>query len=241
MSKIENVTQKPKRPRGRPRKVRTPEELAKMAKPKLTLAEKQAIKLKAQREKEAAKAAAGQSEPKNKQRFYCTNKELQAELIKWRDSNKDEEERLYNEWKKTHRTQKQKDADPFKIKYEDRKISEELGKIFIAISQKLLNHSNFRNYSKELKEDMQSFFYLKIIKGLKNYNFEFNNPFSFVTMAAINAYLTVIGQHYKHINTKKKLMQKLAAELNSFNGISPNTSLNKCIKSYLGNDVDLDN
>ena len=45
-------------------------------KPKLTLAEKQAIKLERQRQKDAEKAARGETEPKNKARFYCTNKEL---------------------------------------------------------------------------------------------------------------------------------------------------------------------
>lgn len=188
--KSEVGTAKVKRPRGRPRKIRTPEELAKIKKPKLSLAEKQAIKLKAQRAKEAAKKARGETEPKNKERFYCTNKELQAELIKWRDSNLAEE------------AEQIKNGQP--IDYTRRTISEELGKMFIEIGHKLLNHSNFRNYSKELKEDMLSYFYLKIIKGLKNYNFEFNNPFSFVTMAAFNAYLTIIGKHYKHINIKKR-------------------------------------
>ena len=81
--------------------------MEKAKKSKLTLAEKQAIKLKQQQERQAKKAAAGELEPKNKERFYCTNKELQAELIKWRDSAE---------------------------KPEDRVISEELGKMIIAMS-----------------------------------------------------------------------------------------------------------
>ena len=115
-----------------------------MKKPKLTLAEKQAIKLKAQRAKDAEKKARGETEPKNKARFYCTNKELQAEMIKWRDSSKIVEERT---------------------------ISEELGKMFLAICNKILNHSNFRNYDAELKADMRGYALYKLIRGLKNYNF----------------------------------------------------------------------
>jgi hypothetical protein len=80
----------------------------------------------------------------------------------------------------------------------------------ISIGQKMLNRSEFRNYSKELKEDMLGNFYLKLIKGLKNYNFDFNNPFAFFSTAAWNAFLAVITRHYKQQNIKKNLMGKLA-------------------------------
>ena len=197
-----------KRTRGRPRKnADKNQELIK--KPKLTLAQKQALKLKKQKEKEAAKHARGEDVPANKDRFYCTNKELQAELVAWRDSSKIIENRV---------------------------ISEKLGMMMMAIANKLLNHSNFRNYSYELKQDMASYFYYKLIKGLKNYNFEFSNPFAWCTQCAWNAFLTVIGKHYKHINIKRDLLIKLSEELESYSGISPNTSLNKCIKSYIEND-----
>lgn len=230
---------KEKRPRGRPRKVRTAEELAKLEEKKrhkLSLSEKQAIKLQAQKEKQAAKKARGESEPKNRKRFYCTNKELQAELINWRDSNKAEEEKLHAEWEKTHQTAESKRAEPFQIDYTKRKVSEELGKMLLDIGNKLLNHSSFRNYSKELKEDMLGQFILKVMKGLKNYNFEFNNPFAFLTTSAWNSFLIVINKHYKQQNIRKDLMMKLSLELESYSGISPNTSLNRCIKTYLGSD-----
>lgn len=104
-------------------------------------------------------------EPANKARFYCTNKDLTAELLKWRDSAE---------------------------KPEDRVMSEELGKMVLMIGQKMLNRSEFRNYPKELKEDMLGTYCMKLIKGLKNYNFKFSNPFAFFTTAAWNAYLMVI-------------------------------------------------
>lgn len=194
--------------KGRPRKQKTTEELAKESKPKLTLEQKQELKLKVQKQREKEKAGI---EPPNKERFYCKNKDLTAELIKWRDSAE---------------------------KPEDRIISEELGKMIIAIGEKMLNRSEFRNYSKELKEDMLGMFELKLIKGLKNYNFKFNNPFAFFTTAAWNAFLTVISKHYKQQNIKKDLMTKLAQELQTYTGINTSSSLSKCIKSYLGNDVD---
>ena len=69
---------------------------------------------------------------------------MTKELVKWKNSSK---------------------------KVEDRTISEELGEMFLKIGNKMLNHSNFRNYSPELKQDMLMFGVEKIIKGLKNYNF----------------------------------------------------------------------
>ena len=205
-----NTTNQKRKP-GRPRKERTPEQLAKLNKPKLTIEQKQEIKLQRQKEREAAKLAAGKAEPANKERFYCTNKELQAELIKWRDSNKCVEKRV---------------------------PSEELGKMLLAIANKYLNHSNFRNYSKELKEDMRSYGLYKVIRGLKNYNFKFNNPFAWVTQAFRNAFLSIIMQHYKHINTRKVVLMKFMSDFESISGISPNNSISKCIQNYLGADAD---
>lgn len=178
-------------------------------KKKLTLAEKQEIKLQRQKERQAKKIAAGELEPKNKDRFYCTNKELQAELIKWRDSAE---------------------------KPEDRIISEELGKIMIMIADKLLNHSSFRNYPLEVKQDLRSLGILKLVKGLKNYNFKFNNAFAYFTQALWNSYITGLTKHYKQINIKRELMRKLFEEIETYNGIDPRSSLNRCIKAYIDGD-----
>ena len=211
MKEISN--QKTQKKRGRPRKQRTPEELAEIEnrkKNKLTLAQKQAIKLKLQKEKEAEKIARGEK-PANEDRFYVKNEDLTKELVKWKNSSK---------------------------KVEDRTISEELGEMFLKIGNKMLNHSNFRNYSPELKQDMLMFGVEKIIKGLKNYNFQFNNPFAWISMAYWNAFLTTIYRHYKQLNIKRDLMKKLSMELETYAGIDPRSSLNKAIKTYLGDDIE---
>jgi len=139
--------------------------------------------LKIQKERQAKKAAAGELEPKNKERFYCTSAEMHAELVKWRDSNKEEEQARIKK--------------NLPIDYTKRKLSEEFGRMLMAIADKMLNRSEFRNYSKELKEDAKGFFFVKAIKGLKNYNFEFNNPFSYFSTCAWNAYISTISKHYK--------------------------------------------
>lgn len=296
---------------------------------KLTLAEKQEAKLVEQRRKAAAK---GNAEPKNKDHFYCTNKELHQELLKWRDSNKygvrilkkvgnkfveteinntlehheayqpgtqyfvklstiddskevvaiDEEtheqitqtimgpnaklldraKKDLNGTRKSTRSSKNcSKVDTFAEEHdtwvlhdvtdivkrdgwafnydvvEDRILTDRLGNMMLAIGDKLLNHSSFRNYNQELKLDMRSQFFCKLIKGLKNYNFKFNNPFAFFTTCAWNSFLIVLNQHYKHQNIRKDLMQKMAIELQAYTGISPNTGLARCINAYLENDA----
>ena len=176
---------------------------------KLTLAEKQAIKLKIQKERQAKKAAAGELVPKNRERFYCTSAELHAELVKWRDSAE---------------------------KVENRVLSEELGRMLIAIADKMLNRSEFRNYPKELKEDAKGFFFVKAIKGLKNYNFEFNNPFAYFSTCAWNAYISTITKHYKQQNIRKEVMKQLLLEIETYQGIDPKSSLNNYIRQYIESD-----
>ena len=185
---------------------------------KKALAEKQEAKLKIQKARQKQKILNGEAEPKNKQRFYCKPAEMQAELIKWRDSNLEEEKGL----------------SPDEIDYTKRKMSDELCKMLMAIADKLLNRSEFRNYSKELKEDAKSYFFVKVMKsGLRNYNFKFNNPFSYFTTCAWNAYITTVMRHYKHQNTRRDIMMVLMSQLESYSGIDPHSSLRNYIKQYL--------
>ena len=187
---------------------------------KKTLSEKQEIKLKIQQARQLKKLKDGEIEPKNKERFYCKPAEMQAELIKWRDSNLTEEKKLI--------------AKGLPIDYTKRVVSDELCKMLMAIPDKLLNRSEFRNYSKELKEDAKSYFFVKVMKsGLRNYNFKFSNPFSYFTTCAWNAYITTIMRHYKYQNTRREIMQLMASQLESYSGIDPHSSLRNYIRQYL--------
>lgn len=328
-SKTEEVEVKEsvqKRKRGRPKKQRTPEEIAKLEeakKNKLTLEQKQEIKLKLQQDRVAKKAAAGSS-PDAEDRCYCKNKDLHLHLLGWRNSdangfrvlkmvndklvqtsvdNSQEQHEKYEDgmryfvkipkmiekfqfkalpklpkealqkWQSDYftaihakvksqleelvknGTQKEpklysesRDYIIHEVTYfvkkegwafdfdvvEERKITNEIGEMLLKIGRKLLNHSNFRNYDVELKNDMLMYGVQKIIKGLKNYNFKFSNPFAWITQGYWNSYLTSIYKHYKQLNIKKDLMKKLSMELETYNGMDPRSSLNRAIKSYLG-------
>lgn len=83
--------------------------------------------------------------PKIRERYYVTNADLLAELEKWRDSNKEQEEREMKKWKKLPKSVTH--GKEFQIDYNKRTISEELGKMFMELARKISNHSFFRNYT----------------------------------------------------------------------------------------------
>lgn len=170
-------------------------------KKKLTKEQRQEIALKRQKEREQNKA------PQDPNKFYCTNKALMEELIKWRDSNEVPEERI---------------------------ISENLGKMILHIATKLTNHSKFRNYNYDLKQEMISYACFKCVQGLKNYNFAFNNCFAYITQACWNAFVNILAKHYKQINLKKEIMKSQLAQLECEGNINSSKLINSFIKDYLG-------
>lgn len=118
-------------------------------------------------EKHLKEKEARDSNPYNKERYYVTNAELLEELVKWRDSNKEEEQKVL--------------AAGGKINYTERVISEKLGFMFMELAKKITNHSSFRNYPIEIKQDMCSYAYEKMITGLPNYNFNYTNAFAYLS------------------------------------------------------------
>lgn len=150
------------------------------------------------------------SDPRNKERYYVTNAELLEELIKWRDSAE---------------------------KVEDRDCpSEKLGFMFMELARKITNHSFFRNYSSEIKQDMMGYAYEKMISGLPNYNFKFTNAFAYFSQACFNAFKTTLSKHYKQVNIKRDVTKRAIINLETY---IPNSSISKCLNNQFdGNDYD---
>ena len=130
--------------------------------------------------------------PRDESKCYVTNKQLLEELIKWRDS-----------------------GDGVT---KPRVISEQLGKYFLMISERLVNHSSWKNYSKDIHADMISQACFKMIQGLDNYNFAFSNPFAYFTRTAWNAFLAVVGKYYRYLNFKREAFRD-AVERLDVNGV----------------------
>lgn len=117
-----------------------------------------------------------------------------------------------------------------------RVMSEKFGRMIMMIAQRLSNHSYFRNYTTELKEDCQSYSYEKIIKGLFNYNFKYTNAFAYLTQSCFNSFKSILSKHYKQINIKRDVTKKAVATLD-WN--LPGSSMRKSLfNQFQGNDFD---
>jgi len=151
----------------------------------------------------------------NKERFYVTNAKLLDELYIWRDS-----------------------APESRI--EDRVITEEFGKMIKMIAERLTNHSNFKNYSRELKQDMVSYACFKCIQGIRNYNFEYKNAFAYFTTACYNAFVSIISKYYKEKNLNREMAKRAIAKLEATSNINSSKILNQFIKEYIYDSFDKD-
>ena len=147
----------------------------------------------------------------NKERFYVTNAKLLNELYIWRDSAPED-------------------------KKDERIITEEFGKMIQMIAERLTNHSNFKNYTKELKQDMISYACFKCIQGIHNYNFEFKNAFAYFTTACYNAFVSTISKYYKDKNLNKDLAKRAIEKLEATQDINSSKILSQFIKEYIGED-----
>lgn len=159
------------------------------------------------------KEAKGQ--PANKERFYVTNAKLLEELSKM-------------------------PKGPDGKILEGAQASEEFGKMIKMIAERLTNHSNFKNYPFDLKQDMASYACFKCIQGIHNYNFEFKNAFAYFTTACYNAFVSTISKYYKDKNLKKDIAKKAIEKLESTSNINANKILSQFIKDYLGDLSDED-
>ena len=114
--------------------------------------------------------------------YYIDNDAMLAELIKWRDSSEDPEQR---------------------------QPSEELGKMLIAMHEGIMKHGNFRNYRQDLKEEMQSYSLYRIFKcGLKSFKFDgTSTPFAYFTRSIFLNYYTVLSRYYRRLNSHEQYVK----------------------------------
>ena len=87
-------------------------------------------------------------------------------------------------------------------------ISERLGQLFITMTDHILGHSNFRNYTQAVREEMKSYALLLLIKYSHNcdaYQRDARSVFAYVTTIIFNAYRQVLQKYYKQQNLKREL------------------------------------
>ena len=90
-------------------------------------------------------------------------------------------------------------------------ISERLGQLFITMVDHILGHSNFRNYTQAVREEMKSYALLLLVKYSHNcdaYQRDARQTFNYITTITMNACKQVLIKYYKNQNMKRDLEQR---------------------------------
>ena len=88
------------------------------------------------------------------------------------------------------------------------KISEQLGKMFMIMTDHILGHSNFRNYTADIKEEMKSHALMLLVKYSHNcdaYQRDARQVFNYLSTVTFNAFKQVLQKYYKQQNLKREL------------------------------------
>ena len=88
------------------------------------------------------------------------------------------------------------------------KISEQLGKMFMIMTDHILGHSNFRNYTADLKEEMKSHALMLLVKYSHNcdaYQRDSRQVFNYLSTVTFNAFKQTLQKYYKQQNLKREL------------------------------------
>ena len=102
-------------------------------------------------------------------------------------------------------------------------ISERLGQLFLTITTHILGHSNFRNYTQDVREEMRSHALLLLVKYSHNCDADERNArqtFNYITTIVMNAWKQVLIKYYKNQNMKRELEQRYIDILAQEYGIS---------------------
>ena len=87
-------------------------------------------------------------------------------------------------------------------------IGEELGKMFMVMVDHILGHSNFRNYTYTVREEMKCHALLMLVKYSHNcdaYQRDSRQTFNYITTVIMNACKQILIKYYKRLNTQREL------------------------------------
>ena len=88
------------------------------------------------------------------------------------------------------------------------KISEELGKMFMVMIDHILGHSNFRNYTQDVRQEMKSHALLLLVRYSHNcdaYQRDARQTFNYITTIIFNSCKQTLQKYYKQQNIKREL------------------------------------
>ena len=105
-------------------------------------------------------------------------------------------------------------------------ISEELGEMFMTMTDHILGHSNFRNYTQAVREEMKSYALLLLIKYSHNcdaYERDARQTFNYITTIVMNSFKQILLKYYKRLNTQRELERQYLDLMQSTYGVKINS------------------
>lgn len=102
-------------------------------------------------------------------------------------------------------------------------ISERLGQLFITMVDHILGHSNFRNYTQDVREEMKSHALLLLVKYSHNcdaYQRDARQTFNYITTIIFNACKQILQKYYKRLNTQRELERRYIDLMQSVYGVN---------------------
>lgn len=144
---------------------------------------------------------------KEERKQYCSNKEMIAELRKYKETGE---------------------------------MSNELGKMFMDIANKLGGHTNFRYYNNNIKDELISSAIYRMVANAHKFDLDRQNAnaFAYFTQVAWNAFVMACKQHYKHVNIKQKIAIEYLSELEGTDDICDCNYLKKQLTEMIENGSD---
>lgn len=106
------------------------------------------------------------------------------------------------------------------------KISEELGNMFIIMTDHILGHSNFRNYTQAVREEMRSHALLLLVRYSHNcdaYQRDARQVFNYLSTVTFNAFKQTLQKYYKRLNTQRELERQYLDLMQSTYGVKINS------------------
>ena len=105
-------------------------------------------------------------------------------------------------------------------------ISERLGQLFLTMTDHILGHSNFRNYTADLKEEMKSHALMLLVKYSHNcdaYERDARQVFNYLSTVVFNACKQTLLKYYKRLNLKRELERQYLDFIQSTYGVKINS------------------
>ena len=106
------------------------------------------------------------------------------------------------------------------------KISEELGEMFMTMTDHILGHSNFRNYTQAVREELRSHALLLLVRYSHNcdaYQRDARQVFNYLSTVTFNAFKQTLQKYYKRLNTQRELERQYLDLMQSAYGVKINS------------------